>query len=141
MEKNPKFIKEFSKEKSTEKRKETAKAIRSKRAEHFIEKHAQNERKKELQKATAERGSELAMRLDTLRDLQSEIEKLSSSKLKEVLNYFRLKKLRADVALGERTYEELKKQQDTDAAEVEWISEILFGRNTASTARGKRNAC
>lgn len=130
MEKPPQFIKEFSKEESPEERQKAAQEIRAKRAEHFAEKHTQTERQTELQQATSERERVLAEQLESVSNLENEITELSTSRLGKILNYFQLRKLRADVAVGQRTYDELKQQQDTEVAEQQAISEKLGSEET-----------
>lgn len=130
MEKPPQFIKEFSKEESPEERQQAAQAIRAKRAEHFAEKSAQTERHGELQQATGERERALAEQLEAVGKLENEITELSTSRLGKILNYFQLRKLRADIAGGQRTYEELKQRQDSEIAEQQGISEKLESEET-----------
>jgi hypothetical protein len=130
MEKSPQFIKEFSKEESPEERQQAAQAIKAKRAKHFAEKRAQTEGRAEVQQATGERERALAEQLDSVHNLENEITELSTSRLGKVLNYFKLRKLRADVAVGQRTYDELKQQQDTKVAEQQAISEKLDSEET-----------
>ena len=119
---HPQFIKKFSKEESPEERQQTAQAIKAKRVEHFTEKRAQTERQRELQQATGERERALAKQLESVRNLENEITELSASRLGKILNYFQLRKLRADAAVGQRTYKELKQQQDVEVAEQQVIS-------------------
>src|SRR3989344_6599898 len=135
MEKPPRFIKEFSNEESPEERRQTAEEIRAKRAEHFTQKHAQTERQAELQRTIDEREKTLAEQLESIRSLESEIEEISSSGLGKILNYFRLKKLQADVAVGQKTYDELKQQQDTESAEQQAVSERLDSEETSPELR------
>lgn len=130
MEKPPQFIKKFSKKESPEERQQAAQAIRAKRAEHFAEKRAQTERQAELQQATSERERSLVEQLKAIRNLENEITELSTSRLGKILNYFQLRKLRADVAVGSKTYDELKQQQDTEVSEQQAISEKLDSEET-----------
>lgn len=130
MEKPPQFIKEFSKEESPEERQQAAQAIKVKRAEHFAEKSAQTERQGELQQATGERERALAEQIETVGKLENEITELSNARLGKILNYFQLRKLRADVVGGQKTYEELKQKQRTEIAEQEGISEKLESEET-----------
>lgn len=127
MEKEPQFIREFSKEESQEERQQTAEAIKAKRAEHFAEKGVQTERQGELQQATGEREKALAEQLQSLTGLEGRIDEISTSGLRKILSYFELRKLEADVSVGQKTYEELKKQQDTDVSEQQAISGKLEG--------------
>lgn len=131
MEKEPKFIKEFSKEESTEERQEIAQEIRAKRAEYFGKKETPDiekisgtkesriERQTKLRESIGERDAELAEQLKSMQELGNKIEELSSSGLSKLLHYFKLKKTRADIAVGEQSYEELKKQQETAVSEEE----------------------
>ncbi len=130
MKKPPQFIKEFSKEESLEERQQAAQAIKAKRAEHFAEKQGQAEKQAELQQAASEREHSLAEQLEDIRNLKNEIIELSTSRLIKILNYFQLRKLRADVAVGQRTYDELKQQQNTEVAEQQAISEKLGSEET-----------
>ena len=130
MEKPPQFIKEFSKEESSEERQQAAQAIKAKRAEHFAEKSAQTERQGELQQATSERERVLAEQLEAVGKLENEITELSTSRLGKILNYFQLRKLRADIVGGQKTYDELRQQQDTEIAEQQGISEKLESEET-----------
>lgn len=138
MEKPPEFIREFSKEESPEERQQAAQAIRAKRAEHFTEKSAQTERQTELQQATSERERALAEQLESVSNLENEIAELSISGLGKILNCFRLRKLQADVAVGQRTYEELKQQQDTEVAELRVVSEKLDSEEVSSALQEAR---
>ncbi|MBT4277135.1 hypothetical protein HOD96_00085 [Candidatus Falkowbacteria bacterium] len=138
MDKTPKFIRDFSKEKSPEERQQTAQTIRAKRAEHFTEKRAQTERRSELQETTGEREKSLDKKLEAIRKLESEITELSNSGFKELLNYFKLKKVRADAVVGQRTYEKLKQQQDKGITELQTVSEKLKSQETPSGIEGVR---
>lgn len=125
MERAPQFIREFSKKESPEERQQAAQAIKAKRAEHFTEKRVLTERQSELQRTTSERERVLAERLESIRKLENEIAELSALRAGEILNYLQLRKIRADVALGQRTYDELKQLQDREVAEQQVISEKL----------------
>ena len=105
MEKQPRFIKEFSKEESPEERQQAAQAIKTKRAEHFAEKRIQTEKQIELQRATGERERALTEQLEAIRNLENEITELSTSGLRKIFNYFKLRKLRADITVGQRNYD------------------------------------
>lgn len=107
MEAKPKFIKEFSKERHSDKRKQAAQEIRVQRQKFFSEKKSTQGKKEILQQELAELGYNTTEILRELENLQVEIENLSSKRLGEIRNYLKLKKLRADVAVGEHTYQEL----------------------------------
>lgn len=121
-EKPPQFIKEFSKEESPEERQQAAQAIKAKRAESFAEKHTQTERQSELQQTTSERERVLAEKIESIGNLENEITELSTSRFGKILNYFQLRKLRADIAVGQKTYEELEQQQNTEITKQQEIS-------------------
>lgn len=118
MEKPPQFIRKFSKKESREERKRVARAIRFERKYYFEKKRDQRERQSELEKAIAEN-------LEAIRSLEDEITELSASGLKRILNYFKLRRRRsdmalaqADMALAQKMHDKLKEQQqDTEAAE------------------------
>lgn len=77
MEEPPKFIKEFSKEKSPEDRRQTAQKIRAKRAEHFAEKRTPTDRRQELREGIGERGRVLVEQLEQIQNLEGEANALS----------------------------------------------------------------
>lgn len=139
MEKPPQFIKEFSKEDSPEERQKAARAIREKRTEYFAEKTAQTEKQTELQQSTSEREQVLAEKLEAVSGLENEISELSTSRLGKILNYFQLKKLRADLAVGQKTYEELKQQQDIETTEQQTISGKLESKETPPAMQEAKN--
>lgn len=105
MEKQPRFIKDFSKEHSAEERKETARQIKEKRGEHF-------EHVAESAKAKSEQEQALTNLLEQIQVFETMIEELSSSRLSKLKSYFELRKLKADLAVGQRSYEELVRQKD-----------------------------
>lgn len=117
MEKTPRFIKEFSKEKSLQEREQTARDIREKREQYFVEKKDLSERQAKLQESANNRELVLVQRLEAINDLRNEISELTNSGISKILNYFKLKKLQADLAVGQKTYEELKQQQNFDKEE------------------------
>lgn len=118
MEEVPKFIKEFSKTESQEDRQKTAQAIRDKRAEYFAEKEDIEKKKLNTEREFHEREQILNERLDVINNLKNEIEELSSSGLEKILSYFKIKKLKADLVLGEKSYEELKEQYNLKISEI-----------------------
>jgi len=130
MEKEPRFIKEFSKEQSPEERRQAAEQIKAKRAEYFAEKRTKIERQRELQESITERERALVEMLNEINALEAEIERLSSSGLSKLMNYFKLRKLRADLVVGQRTYEELKQQQEQALGELKVLSEQLSSEET-----------
>ncbi len=138
MEKIPQFIREFSKEESSEARQKVAAAIKAKRAKYFSEKQGRTERQIELQQSTRERERALAEQLAAVRTLEEEIVQLSTSRLQELVSYFQLKKLRADAAVGQKTYDELKKQHDTEVAELQSMSQTVTPEELPAALREAR---
>jgi hypothetical protein len=130
MEKEPRFIKEFSKERSPEERRQVAEQIKAKRAEYFAEKRTKVEKQKVLQESITERERATVEILNEIKALEAEIERLSSSGLSKLMNYFKLRKLRADLVVGQRTYEELKQQQEQAVGELKVLSEQLSSEET-----------
>lgn len=130
MKKPPQFIKEFSKEESPEERQQLAHDIKAKRAEHFAEKNILTERLTELQKSRSEREQILEEHLVALRNLENEITEISTSRLGKILNYLKLRKLQADFAIGQKTYNELKQRQDSEYTEHQSIFEKLGSEET-----------
>src|SRR3989338_3396935 len=110
MEKPPQFIKEFSKEQSSTERQEASRAIKVKRAEHFAEKSARTERQLKI-----------AEQLRAINRLTEEIAELSAGRLAKIKNYLQLRKLRADLALGQKTYDELKQELGATNTERESV--------------------
>lgn len=89
MEKTPQFIKKFSKEESADERAEAARAIKSKRAEHF------------------DREASVEEKVTQLATLEERITALSDTGLKKLWNYFEIKKLNAEKSIGQHGYDEL----------------------------------
>ncbi len=89
IEKPPQFIKDFSKEESADERLEAARAIKSKRAEHF------------------DREASVEEKVTQLSALEERITALSDTGLKKLWNYFEIKKLNAEKVIGQHSYEEL----------------------------------
>lgn len=112
MDKIPTFIKDFSKKESPEERQQVAQSVRAKRQEHFTEIELDEENRLETERIASEKEQVLNEELERINKLENEISRLSESGLAKLLNYFELKKLQADLVLGQKTYEELKQQRD-----------------------------
>lgn len=134
MNKIPRFIKKFSKEDSSEERNLTASEIKEQRATVFAERKRKKEIKERLQRLIAERDPILEEKLDLINDLKNNIKEISSSKLRELWNYFRLKKLQSIMMIGELSYEELKDRQNQDLIDEDIITSELG--DTATEAEG-----
>ncbi|MFA7208685.1 MAG: hypothetical protein WC120_00210 [Parcubacteria group bacterium] len=112
MEKIPRFIKEFSKKESSEERNEAARAIKEKRANHFDKKNALTDESKKIKEVVGINDQKMSEQLELIQGLENTLVELSNSGLKKLMNYFHLKKLQADIAVGEKTFEELKQRQE-----------------------------
>ena len=112
MDKTPIFIKDFSKKESPNERQETAQSIKAKRQEYFTKIELDEKEKLEAEKIANEKEKILNAELERINNLKNEISRLSELGLTKLLNYFELKKLQADLAIGQKTYEELKRQRD-----------------------------
>jgi hypothetical protein len=125
MEKQPKFIKDFSKEGSQVMRDQVARLIKRKRSTYFENKNVQTDRYKELLESMDVTELALENELTSLKNLEYEINEISAKTLGKIRHYFKIKKLRADSVLGKKTYSELQQQQDTQTEEAVFITEKL----------------
>lgn len=116
MEKVPKFIKDFTKEKFSEERQRIVGSVKAVRQEHYTKIKNDEEEAMEKERITKENERALAEKLEQINTLKNEISRLSESGLSKLLNYFELKKIQADLAIGQKTYEELKQQLDLGLA-------------------------
>ncbi|MEI6528788.1 MAG: hypothetical protein WCN88_00085 [Candidatus Falkowbacteria bacterium] len=119
----PKFIKDFSKEESKDERYQAAVDIRAKRSEYFNEEKIEKARQVESEKEGNERRRLLSEQLEKIYNLKNEITELSESGLKKILNYFELKKIRAEIVIGKKTYEELNDQFNKNNAIESLVSQ------------------
>ncbi|MBI3495011.1 hypothetical protein HY065_00070 [Candidatus Berkelbacteria bacterium] len=128
MEKEPKFIKDFSKDQSSEERDELAKSIRGKRSEYFSKKNERLTLGETLKSEIQEREVRLNQELERIRELDDRIEMISSSGfLNKILNYFELNKLRADNKLGKKTYEQLQTEQNQLVKQEKFLTDKTRG--------------
>jgi hypothetical protein len=125
MENIPKFIKEFSKEESPEERKRIAQSIRVKRSKHFTYKKEEETKQNKLQNTTNNREQFLIEELKKISELENKIEEISSNRLKEIINYFKLKKIKSDIALKKSTYEKSEILQNTEIEELQIVLNSL----------------
>ncbi len=84
MEKPPVFLKDFSKETAQNERDALAQSIREKRSQHFEEKSIEEEEK--------------IKKVEKIKELSADIERLSGTAVGKVLNYFQLRKVKAELA-------------------------------------------
>lgn len=104
MENTSKFIKEFSKNNDQEDRDNTAREIKSKRSEYF-----DSEKNKTLQ--VKENEENLNQEFENIEKTKDEVEKLNKSGISSMLNFFKIRKLKADILNGNKSYEDLKERQ------------------------------
>jgi len=97
MEKQPKFLRDFSKENFQEERDETAKIIQSKRAKAFQAKSEISAQKEGLGKEISTNKEKIQEQLKVVEELNTEIEDLNENGIKRLLNYFKLKKIKAEL--------------------------------------------
>lgn len=102
MERQPDFLRDFSKEESPEERQAAAREIRAKRAEYFSRKNPRTNELESFQQEMTEEEREL----ERIQTLQSTIQELSSSRIGKLLNYFQLRNLRAESAAAQKNHNE-----------------------------------
>jgi len=121
----PQLIRDFSREQSPEAYKQTVQAIKDKRQEFHQQRKARTEKQNNLQETTTEQEQTLNETLTGLNNLRDRVDELSTSKFKKLISYFRLRKIRADIEVGERSYEELKQQQELTTNQQQETAEQL----------------
>lgn len=118
--KEARFIREFSKEKSQNERDALAKDIRVRRKDAFGER-VKNEESLENEKtfesksisALREKSELIEREMERLRELKGQIEGISESFPKKIFGYFKSKRLREDMGIGEKDVERLKFEADS----------------------------
>ncbi len=101
MENVPKFIKEFSKTNDQTERDNVAMEIRSMRKSYFQKEEVGVEQSKENKE-------NISTELENIKKLEDETEQLNKSGISKFLNFFKLRKLRADILAGYQNQEILK---------------------------------
>jgi hypothetical protein len=99
MEKQPDFIREFSKEEHQAERDAQAAEIRAKRSEYF-------NAVKETEAEESERQTEIQRRVSELTAIRDRIKEIETSGIGKLLSYFELRSLRAQLAVKEPEQEE-----------------------------------
>ena len=94
MEKQPKFLKDFSRENSSDERGELSKKIRSAREVVFSKRKETHEKRTSLEMASADTDQKIEAQLGELEHLKEQIEGLSGSRVERLINYFKLRNLR-----------------------------------------------
>ena len=132
MSERPQIIKEFSKEQSANERDALAHEARAKRRDIFEARARVNDENGAANTRAEENESEVAWQLESLQELEEDIETSSDSLPDRIRNYFKLKNLRAELASGKCTYENLlaekdkisRKQNDIKATSVSLSAEM-----------------
>ncbi|KKQ19768.1 MAG: hypothetical protein US45_C0046G0005 [Candidatus Nomurabacteria bacterium GW2011_GWA1_37_20] len=97
MEKQPKFLKDFTKKYSQKERDETAQSIRAKRSESFQRKKEIGNREEVLEGSIFTHKVSLEKQEKEIQRLRAEIDDLNKNFPQRLLNYFKLKQVRADL--------------------------------------------
>ena len=118
MEPAPKFLRDFSKEHSQGDRDATAAEIHSKRAEQFNQKSAREADRAHLSTEIAERDKSLRDTLGALEQLKEQLANNSSSTLQKIIHILEVRKAKADILEGEKTYEQLQAEQEQGIARL-----------------------
>src|SRR3989344_8703098 len=139
MEKPPQFIKEFSKEDSPKERNEVAQEIKAKRAEYFSAKKEREDNVEILEADVVGKTAEVQKQLEQIENLRTTLEKLDSSLFTRITEYFQIKKLRADLEGGSRTYEQLLQERGTAISEKEFLEAQLQQRDSSGRLEEARN--
>ena len=121
----PQFIRDFSKKQSPEEYNKTVQTLKKKREEFHQKREERRNKQENLQVSTTERQETLDQTLTELRSLRDHIDELSTSGLKRLFNYFKLRKIKADMEVGEKTYQELKQQQNSEISQQQKTVEGL----------------
>lgn len=117
MERHPRFLRDFSKQHAQEERDALARDIKARRAEQHARKGELQQNQQRLESSMTERAPGLHKKLKELQELRVEIAELSKDRKSQILNFLRLRKARADLAVGQHSYEELKQLQEQEAVQ------------------------
>lgn len=104
------LMRRFSKEQAPEERQRAAESIKAARAEQKSEK-AKSERE------PSEHDKELAEKLRDLQQLSTELERLNSELPSDLTNYLKIQNLKAELEIGQKSYDELLHWQGIEQAE------------------------
>lgn len=121
MPKESKIIKEFSKENLQDERNEAAKKIREHRSRYFDAVKEKNDKGKDidnLEKNILQDENKLDELLNQIEELGRQIDSFSGSFLKKILNHQKVKKLQADLSIGNQSFEDLKSKLEESKKDV-----------------------
>ncbi len=103
-------MRRVSREQAPEERQKAAEMIKTKRTEHFA-------RRSQLETELPEREIELAEKLRGLQELATELDRLNDELPSDLDNYLKIQKMKADLELGQKSYDELLHWQAMERAE------------------------
>lgn len=112
MEKQPDFLRDFTKEHSQKERDNTANEIRAKRAEGFNLRKAIEVRRGEHQKEISANDEKFKRQLETIEKLNAEIEDLNKNGFKRLLSYFKLRKIEAELVATSQEHAQTLSERD-----------------------------
>ncbi len=121
MPKESKIIKEFSKENLQDERNETAKKIREHRSKYFDAVREKIEKGKDLDNLEVDISQDenkLDELLNQIDELGRQIDSFSGSFLKKILNHQKIKKLQAELSIGNQSFEDLKSELEESKKDV-----------------------
>ena len=124
-EKAPQFLKEFSKEESPEERTQLAREIKNKRKKRSAESEILNKSRAQLEAQAGSKSEAASEQFRSIEKLNKQLEDLSESGVGKFLNYFQIRRLRADVISGQKTYEELLQEKNAAESALVDISDGL----------------
>jgi hypothetical protein len=111
MEKTPQFIREFSKEKNQQERDLRAREIKKVRAEYFQGKNDLTQKKFGLESEAADKKLNIEKVQTDINILKDKLLDISANGLERLINYFEIKKIKAEILLRQEEEEGLKTEQ------------------------------
>lgn len=134
----PRFIREFSKTHSAKERSEVAREIKAKRAEHSSIKKGKNDIRKALEDKVSRKTEEAREQLEQIERLKLTLLGLNSSLISRISEYFEIKKLKADLERGSKTYEQLLSERGNAVNEKEFLeAQLRRGDSHGKLQEGK----
>lgn len=111
MEKTPQFIREFSKEKNQQERDLRAREIKKVRAEYFQGKNDLTQKKFGLESEAEDKKLNIEKVQTDINILKDKLLDISANGLERIINYFEIKKIKAEILLRQEEEEGLKTEQ------------------------------
>lgn len=135
MEKQPQFLKKFSKEYSLEERQQIAAEIISKRVEYFEQKQRIVEDIEELISKALKKQLETAEVVDRIKEIETTIAERKKSKILQILNYFEIKKLWKEVETKLEAKEQFEEEYQNIKNLTKPLVDQLQERKQSETAK------